>query len=41
MTTDHLSEDFEPEAMGAAGDFGGVAGEILPGGSGIIGPDGQ
>jgi len=42
MTTDHLPEDFElPEAMGAAGDFGDVAGEILPGGSGIIGPDGQ
>ncbi len=42
MTTEHLPEGFElPEAMGAAGDFGGAEGEILPGGSGIIGPDGQ
>jgi nitrilase len=41
MTTEHLPEDFElPAAMGAAGDFGGSASEILPGGSGIIGPDG-
>ena len=41
MTTEHLPEGFElAEVMSAAGDFGGAAGEILPGGSGIIGPDG-
>lgn len=42
LTTADLPDDFElSEAMGAAGDFGGQASEILPGGSGIIGPDGS
>ncbi len=41
LTTAHLPADFElPEAMGAAGDFGQEPGVILPGGSGLIGPDG-
>ncbi len=42
MTFEHVPEDFElRDAMGAdAFDFG-EAGEILPGGSGIIGPDGE
>ena len=40
FTTNDIPEDFEvPEALGAAGDFGQDAGIILPGGSGIIGPD--
>ncbi len=40
-TTADLPTDFELiEATGAAGDFG-EPGEILPGGSGIIGPDAQ
>ena len=41
MRTSDLPADFElAEAMGAAGEFGGEAAELLPGGSGIIGPDG-
>ena len=41
MTTADLPADFElAEAMGAMGEFGGEASELLPGGSGIIGPDG-
>jgi nitrilase len=42
MTTEHVPRDFElHEAIGSVGEFGGSATEILPGGSGIIGPDGQ
>ena len=41
MRTSDLPAGFElAEAMGAAGEFGGEAAELLPGGSGIIGPDG-
>jgi nitrilase len=42
LTTRDLPADFElAEAMGAMGEFDGAAGELLPGGSGIIGPDGS
>ena len=41
MRTSDLPADFElAEVMGAAGEFGGEAADLLPGGSGIIGPDG-
>jgi len=41
MRTSDVPADFElAGAMGAAGEFGGEASELLPGGSGIIGPDG-
>jgi nitrilase len=40
LTKEHVPKDFEvSDALDAAGDFGG--GAILPGGSGIIGPDGS
>lgn len=42
MTMDHIPEDFvRRPAMLAGGDFGGDQNTLLPGGSGIIGPDGQ
>ncbi len=42
LTAAHLPADFElAGAMTAAGDFGQQDDVILPGGSGIIGPDGQ
>ncbi|GAC1418556.1 MAG: carbon-nitrogen hydrolase family protein [Actinomycetota bacterium] len=38
----HIPADFEAaRAMSGAGDFGQADGVILPGGSGLIGPDGQ
>lgn len=40
LTTDDLPDDFElAEAMRANGEFGQDEGVLLPGGSGIIGPD--
>ncbi|MBU8820817.1 carbon-nitrogen hydrolase family protein [Mycolicibacterium goodii] len=42
MTMSHVPDDFSRrEALRAAGDFGGDPDTILPGGSGIVGPDGQ
>ena len=42
MTMDHVPAAFELRGvLGAAGQFGENADEILPGGSGIIGPDGN
>lgn len=42
MTMDDIPESFiQREAMKAGGDFGGGDDVLLPGGSGIIGPDGQ
>lgn len=42
LTTDHVPQDFElVTAIGGYGDQGGTASEIMPGGSGIIGPDGE
>ena len=42
MTLDDIPDSFiRREAMKAGGDFGGGADVLLPGGSGIIGPDGQ
>jgi predicted amidohydrolase len=42
MTRADLPDDFElGAAMSDMGDFGGSADELLPGGSGIIGPDGE
>jgi len=41
LTLDDLPADFEPrEALEAGGELGQADGVILPGGSGIIGPDG-
>lgn len=42
LTMAHVPATFElREVLGAAGQFGADADEILPGGSGIIGPDGN
>lgn len=42
QNTSHIPEDFElMEAIGGMGDLGGDANDIMPGGSGIIGPDGK
>lgn len=42
LTMDHVPASFElRDVLNAAGQFGADADEILPGGSGIIGPDGQ
>lgn len=42
LTTAHIPRDFElMGALGGIGDLGGDSAEILPGGSGIIGPDGN
>jgi nitrilase len=42
FTTRDVPADFElAEAMGAMGEFEGEADELLPGGSGVIGPDGS
>jgi predicted amidohydrolase len=42
LTMDHVPKSFELRGvLGAAGQFGEDADEILPGGSGIIGPDGH
>lgn len=42
MTLEDIPESFiQREAMKAGGDFGGGDDVLLPGGSGIIGPDGQ
>lgn len=42
LTYDHVPKSFElREAIAANGDSGGSQNEILPGGSGIIAPDGQ
>ena len=42
MTTDHIPKDFELyDTISDMGDLGGETNEIFPGGSGIIGPDGE
>ncbi len=43
QNTDHVPSDFEllAEITGGLGDLGGAATDIMPGGSGIIGPDGN
>ncbi|MCF8068376.1 MAG: carbon-nitrogen hydrolase family protein [Desulfobacterales bacterium] len=42
MTTDHISKNFELyDTIADMGELGGEANEIFPGGSGIIGPDGE
>ena len=42
LTTEHLPDDFElREALSPSGESAREVGEILPGGSGIIGPDGS
>lgn len=42
MTLKDIPDDFElRNAISDVGDFGGASDEILPGGSGIIGPDGN
>jgi len=42
LTTADISPEFElRDVIDAAGQFTDVAGEVLPGGSGVIGPDGN